>query len=155
MIEHLETEQHVLEKLIDEHINAHKNLKDNKTLLESIPGVGNVVAGRMLIVLGTHSFKDAHQCAAYLGLVPVQKESGSSIKGHAQLAKNGNGTIRAKLYMAAITAIRYNPDIKAQYQRLTKKGKSNMSALGAAMRKPVHICFGVLKHQTPYQPQTT
>jgi transposase len=154
MIKHLETEQQALEKLIDEHIKSHKNLKDNKTLLESIPGVGNVVAGRMLMLVGTHSFKDAHQCAAYLGLVPVQKESGSSIKGRSQLAKNGNGAIRAKLYMAAITATRYNPDIKAQYERLTKKGKSKMSALGAAMRKLVQICFGVLKHQQPYQPQT-
>jgi transposase len=47
----------------------------------------------------------------------------------------------------------YNPDIKAQYLRLTRNGKSNMSALGAAMRKLVQICFGVLKHQRPYQSQ--
>ena len=56
--------------------------------------------------------------------------------------------------MAAVVAIRYTPDIKAQYERLTSKGKSKMSALGAAMRKLVQICFGVLKHQQPYQPQT-
>jgi Reverse transcriptase (RNA-dependent DNA polymerase) len=61
--------------------------------------------------------------------------------------------IRAKLYMAVVVATRYNPDIKAQYQRLTSKGNSKMSALGAAMRKLVQICFGVLKHQQPYQPQ--
>jgi transposase len=53
--------------------------------------------------------------------------------------------IRAKLYIAAV---RYKPDIKAQYERLTKKGKTKMSALGAAMRKLVQICFGVLKHQS-------
>jgi transposase len=46
----------------------------------------------------------ASQCAAYLGLIPVEKESGSSIKGRSRLAKNGNPTIRAKLYMAAISA---------------------------------------------------
>jgi transposase len=56
--------------------------------------------------------------------------------------------------MAAITAVRYNPDVKALYERLLAKGKSKMSALGAAMRKLVHICFGVLKHQTPYSPKT-
>jgi transposase len=55
--------------------------------------------------------------------------------------------------MAAISAKQYNPDIKAQYERLTKKGKSKKSALGAAMRKLVQICFGFLKHQQPYQPQ--
>jgi transposase len=154
MIEYFETERETLEKLIDEHINSHKNLKENKVLLESIPGVGKVIAKQMLMVLGTHQFSSASQCAAYLGLVPVQKESGSSIKGRSQLAKNGNPAIRAKLYMAAITATRYNPDIKAQYERLLSKGKSKMSALGAAMRKLVQICFGVLKHQETYQPQT-
>jgi transposase len=154
MIEYFETERETLEKLIDEHINSHKNLKENKALLQTIPGVGKVIAKQMLMVLGTHQFSSASQCAAYLGLVPVQKESGSSIKGRSQLAKNGNPAIRAKLYMAAITATRYNPDIKAQYERLLSKGKNKMSALGAAMRKLVQICFGVLKHQETYQPQT-
>ena len=55
--------------------------------------------------------------------------------------------------LRSIQATRYNPDINAQYERLTGKGKSKMSALGAAMRKLVQICFGVLKHQQPYQPQ--
>jgi transposase len=154
MIGLLETEQQRLEKLIEDHINKHNNLKENKALLESIPAVGNVIATRMLMVIGSRQFDDAHQCAAYLGLVPVQHESGSSVKGRAKLSKAGNPVIRAKLYMAAVVAIRYNPDIKAQYERLTSKGKSKMSALGAAMRKLVHICFGVLKHQQPYQPQT-
>lgn len=154
MIEQLDSEKTRLEKLIEEHINKHNKLKENKALLESIPAVGNVIATRMLMVIGSRQFDNAHQCAAYLGLVPVQHESGSSIKGRAKLSKAGNPIIRAKLYMAAVVAIRYNPDIKAQYERLTSKGKSKMSALGAAMRKLVHICFGVLKHQTPYQPQT-
>jgi len=65
----------------------------------------------------------------------------------------GDGKVRAKLYMAAIVATRHNPDIKQQYERLLKNRKSKMSALGAAMRKLVQICFGVLKHQTRYQPQ--
>ena len=155
MIEQLETEQQRLNRLIEEHINKHDNLSKNKALLESIPAVGNVIATRMLMVIGSRQFEDAHQCAAYLGLVPVQHESGSSVRGRAKLSKAGNPVIRAKLYMAAVVAIRYNPDIKAQYERLTSKGKSKMSALGAAMRKLVQICFGVLKHQQPYQPQTT
>ncbi len=88
-----------------------------------------------------------------LDLVPVEKEPGSSIKGRSRLVKNGNPTLRANLYMAAISEKQYNPDIKAQYERLTEKGKSKKSALGAVMRKLVQICFGVLKHQQPYQPQ--
>jgi transposase len=154
-INYLENERESLNKLINEHIDKHKNLKENKVLLESIPGIGKVMSQRMLMVIGTHQFNCASQCAAYLGLVPVEKESGSSVKGRSHLAKNGNPTIRAKLYIAAVTAIRYNPDIKAQYKRLTSKGKSKMSALGAAMRKLVLICFGVLKHQKTYQSQVS
>jgi transposase len=154
MIEQLKTERKRLGKLIEDHINKHQKLKENKALLESIPAVGKVIATRMLMVIGSRQFENAHQCAAYLGLIPVQHESGSSVKGRTRLSKAGNPIIRAKLYMAAVVATRYNPDIKAQYERLTSKGKSKMSALGAAMRKLVQICFGVLKHQQPYQPQT-
>ena len=87
------------------------------------------------------------------GLVPVHHESGSSVRGRSRLSKAGDAQLRAKRYMAAIVATGHNPDIKAQYERLQKHGKPRMSALCAAMRKLVQICFGVLKHQTPYLPQ--
>ncbi len=154
MIELLETEQHSLEKLIKEHIDKHKKLKEDKALLESIPGIGDVISTRMLMVMSSRQFAKASQCAAYLGLVPVQHESGSSVKGRCHLSKAGNPAIRAKLYLGAVTAKTYNPDVKALYERLLSRGKSKMSALGASMRKLVQICFGVLKHQETYQPQT-
>ena len=61
---------------------------------------------------------------------------------------------RARLFLPALTAARYNPDVCALYQRLIAAGKSKMSATGAAMRKLVQIAFGVFKHQRPYQPQS-
>ena len=67
------------------------------------------------------------------------------------LSKAGPARIRAILYMAAIVATQHNPHIKALYQRLQERGKTKMSALGAAMRKLVHLCFGVLKTREPYQ----
>ncbi len=108
----------------------------------------------MIGVIRSRLFESAPQCAAFVGLVPRQHESGSSIRGRARLTKTGNANIRAKLYMAAVSAIKYNPDIKRHYERLLKNGKVKMSALCAAMRKLVHICFGVIKHQQPYQPQS-
>ena len=151
----LDEEKTRLERLIDEHIDQHPDLKQDRALLESIPGVGPVVSQQMVAVLRSRSFDTASQCAAFLGLVPIQHESGSSVRGRAHLSKAGNAQLRAKLYMAAIVAIRHNPDIKRQYERLLRHGKSKMSALGAAMRKLVQTCFGVLKHQTPYLPQAT
>ena len=59
--------------------------------------------------------------------------------------------IRAILYMAAIVATQHNPHLKALYQLLQERGKSKMSAIGAVMRKLVHLCFGVLKTRQPYQ----
>ncbi|MDX1456012.1 MAG: IS110 family transposase, partial [Marinobacter sp.] len=56
-------------------------------------------------------------------------------------------------YMGAVVAIRHNPSIRAQYERLTGRGKTKMSALGAAMRKLVTTAYGVLKHQVDYDPQ--
>ena len=144
-----------LERLIDLHINQYEYLQHNYALLLTIPGVGPVVSRYMLIVIGSRTFKSASQCAAYIGLVPIQNESGSSLKGRSRLSKAGNPVIRAKLYMAAISALQHNPDIKIQNQRLLKNGKSKMSALCAAMRKLVHICFGVIKHQRPYQVQAS
>lgn len=154
VLEHLEKEKKWLEDLIEQHIDSHPQLRKDRTLLESIPGVGPVVSRMMITVIRSREFDGAPQCAAYMGLVPVHYESGSSIRGRSHLSKAGNARLRAKLYMAAIVSIQYNPDIKRQYERLLKNGKVKMSALGAAMRKLVHICFGVLKHQQPYQPQT-
>ncbi|MDH5407826.1 MAG: IS110 family transposase [Gammaproteobacteria bacterium] len=150
----LKKEKQRLESLIDQHIDQNPGLKKDRQLLESIPGVGPVISRYMMAIIRSREFVSAPQCAAYLGLVPIAHESGSSIRGRARLSKAGNAKVRAKLYMAAVVSIQYNPAIKIQYERLLKNGKVKMSALCAAMRKLVHICFGVLKHQQPYQTQT-
>lgn len=154
IVKSLNEEKARLEELINQHIDQNPDLKQDKKLLESIPGVGPVVSQQMSAIIRSRSFNSAQQCAAFLGLIPVSRESGTSLKARPHLSKSGNASVRAKLYMAAISAIKYNPDIKQQYERLIKRGKSKMSALCAAMRKLVHICFGVLKHQQPYQQQT-
>ncbi len=121
-------------------------------LLQTIPAVGPQVGSNMLSVIHGHNFHSAEQLAAYLGLVPVERQSGTSLLGRARLSKAGPARIRAVLYMAAIVATRCNPHVRAVYERLLARGKSKMSALGAAMRKLVHLCFGVIKTQRPYEP---
>lgn len=140
-----------LQQEIDRHIDQHPNLKDDMALLQSIPAVGPQVGGNLLSVMHSHNFGSAEQLAAYLGLVPVERQSGSSVLGRAKLSKAGPARIRAVLYMAAVVATRCNPHIKILYDRLLARGKSKMSALGAAMRKLVHLCFGVLKTRQPYR----
>lgn len=137
---------------IDDHINGNPLLKHDLALLQSIPAIGEKSSTQLLAVMHLHTFNSAEQLSAYLGLVPIERQSGTSLMGRAKLSKTGPSHIRAILYMAAVVATRYNPHVKALYERLLARGKTKMSALGAAMRKLVHLCFGVLKTQQKYQP---
>lgn len=154
MIGELKAEKSRLENEIDDHIDRHPQLQKNRALLESIPGIGPALSRVMLAVIHSRSFTKASHLAAFLGLIPVLQESGT-FKGRSRLSKIGPSGVRAKLYMAAVVAKQHNPDVRAHYNRLRQRGKSTMQALAAAMRKLVHICFGVIKQQSEYQPQVT
>ncbi|MEL4888815.1 IS110 family transposase [Pectobacterium betavasculorum] len=139
------------ERLISNHIAQHNLLKNDLTLLMSIDGIGKQIGWNMLALLRGNDFKSAEQVAAYLGVAPVERRSGTSVHGRTRMSKIGPSSVRAKLYMGALTAIRKNNHVKALYERLLAKGKMKMSALGAAMRKLVHLCYGVLHTQQPYE----
>lgn len=150
-VEFLKAQLAKIQKNIDDHTNSHTNFKEDLELLRSVPAVGPQVSNHLLAIIHTHRFDDADKLTAYLGLVPVQRQSGSSILGRSHISKAGPPQIRAILYMAAVSAIRYNPHIKALYLRLLERGKSKRSALCAAMRKLVQLCFGVLKTRQSYR----
>lgn len=152
MIAVLTAEMDKLKKDIDDHIDGHPELKRNRALLERIQGIGEVLSRELVCLFAAKRFKNAKQVAAYLGLIPKFHESGK-LKGRTTLSKQGPARLRAKLYMAAIAASTWNPDIVVQKQRLLNAGKTKMQALCAAMRKLVQICFGVVKHQSEYRPQ--
>lgn len=142
-----------LQNDVDNHIDQHPDLKHDIKLLQSIPAVGKETSLHMAVSYRSRQFTSAAQMAAFLGLIPKERQSGK-YKGKVMLSKRGSSKIRALLYMPAIIAKRYNPDIQAHYERLLARGKTKMQAIGASMRRLVHICFGVLKHQTVYQAQT-
>ncbi|KAE9529975.1 IS110 family transposase [Testudinibacter aquarius] len=150
--QNLMTEIKRLKQHINNHIDRHPQLKQDVRLLKSIPGVGEVVALRMTTLYRSRTFQNAGQMSAYVGLVPRLGESGL-FRGRSMISKRGNPIIRAKLYMGAVVAKQYNPDIRRLIERLLTNGKTMMQALVAGMRRIVHICFGVLKHQREYQPQ--
>jgi len=150
-IDFLQKQLTKIQQDIDDHIGRHPDLQHDLELLISIPAVGKQVGSNLLSVMRRHHFNSAEQLAAYLGLVPIERQSGSSIHGRARLSKTGPARIRAVLYMAAVVATRFNPHVKAVYERLLARGKTKMAAIGAAMRKLVHLCFGVLKTRRPYQ----
>lgn len=149
-IAYMEAELAKLQQMISDHIDNDPDLRQKKDLLETIPGVGPRVSDHITALFAAKTFDKAEQLAAYLGLVPVQWESGSSVKGRPRMSKAGPAHLRKLLYMPAVVAVRHNVHIKAHYDRMLEKGKSKMAALGAAMRKLAHLCFGVVKNGTPY-----
>lgn len=151
-IDFIQAELKRLEKMIADHIDSDPDLRNKKDLLETIPGVGARVASHMTALFAGRTFERAEQLAAYLGLVPVQWESGSSVRGRPHMSKAGPAHLRKVLYMPAVVARRWNPHIKALNDRLLAKGKSKMAAIGAAMRKLAHLCFGVVHSGKPYDP---
>jgi transposase len=151
-IEFLNVQLKAIRKKIATHIDRHPDLKDDLELLTSIPGVGPETGHHMLSVMHTHEFRSAEQLAAYLGLVPVERQSGTSLHAPSKLSKAGPSKARATLYMPAVSALTWNPHIRALKERLAARGKSPMAIVGAAMRKLVHLCFGVLKTRTRYSP---
>lgn len=150
----LDTEYQRLRQTIDEHIDRHPTLRQDRQRLASIPGIGEHLSARMTALLQHgQRFDSPRQFVSYLGVIPTEYQSGSSIYKKPRLSKHGPARERAKLYMAALTASRCNPDVKALYQRLIKQGKAPKAALGDAMRKLAQICFGVIKNQSMYKTQ--
>ena len=142
-----------VERQIKEHIDRHPDLKAQSDLLESIPGIGAATAAMLLSELGPiRLFGSARQAAAFVGLVPRLVESGTSVRARSSLCKMGRSRLRRALYFPALSALRFNPAIRAMAERLSRAGKSKMAIVGAAMRKLVHLAFGVLKSGRPFDP---
>lgn len=150
-IKFLDKQIEELEKLIHKHIDSNPGLKEDLDLLVSIVGIGDKTAATLLGELPNHSnFQKAKQVAAFAGACPRQYQSGSSVRGRTHMCKIGNSRLRRALYFPAMTAARHNPVVKDLYERLIAAGKSKKCALGAAMRKLLHIIFGVLRTRKPF-----
>lgn len=113
---------------------------ESAALLASINGIGMVTTAWLLV--GTLNFQacaSAEAAAAYAGLVPLARQSGSSVRGRAQIGHVGHRRLRTALYMASLAAARFNPIIQAQYDRLRAAGKPPKVARYAAARKLLHL----------------
>ena len=148
----LQAELRRLEQMIKDHIDSDPDLRNKRELLETIPGVGTRVSTNLTALFAAKTFNTAEQLAAYLGLVPVLWESGSSVRGRPRLSKAGPSHLRKLLYMPAVVERQWNPHIKSFSDRLIAKGKTKMAVIGACMRKLAHLCFGVVHTGRPYDP---
>jgi transposase len=122
--------------------------------LTSAPGIGPVTASWLLV--STVNFAlciGPEALTAYAGLAPVPRESGRSIRGRRSIGHDGNGRLRTALYMATLSAARYNPAIKAFYQRLRAAGKPKKVARCAAARKLLHQAWALGSKLQRFDPE--
>ncbi|HCC0890597.1 TPA: IS110 family transposase [Salmonella enterica] len=125
-----------IQQAVKEHINTNRELKKNKALLTSIPGVGEILSCMFLAYVGDISkFSNNKKLVAWTGLNPMQQESGLW-KGHSKISKKGNIKLRKALYMPAVAALTHNPILIDLKNRLKAKGKSGDCNLNC-----VSACF--------------
>jgi len=133
-----------------QHIDRHPDLKRQRELLDSIPGIAELTATK-LVAEDLGRFDSARSLAAYAGLTPHNQTSGSSVRRRPKLSKIGKISLRRALYFPAIAAKRKSV-FQALYQRLLAQGKCKMAALGAVMHKLLRVAYGVLKSGRPFDP---
>lgn len=148
----MEDEIKAIRQAINDLIGNDPNLDKRRELLESIPGIGAATVAHLLIVLSPHQgFTNAKQVVAFAGLAPALRESGQWT-GKTRIAKNGDPILRKVLYMPALCAWKHNPVIHDFCERLKANGKNGKAIACAAMRKLIHIAFGVLKSGKSFDP---
>ena len=114
-----------VERQIRQHFDDHPDLKRRRDLLTSIPGIGETTAGSILSEIPhLDRFQSAKAVAAFAGLSPRERRSGTSIHGRTRLCKTGNARIRKALYMPAMVAIRFNPTLRSLCGTVTSRWKA-------------------------------
>nr|WP_281340762.1 transposase [Sulfurihydrogenibium sp. YO3AOP1] len=130
---------------------SKKNYQEEYKLLKSIPGISDRTIGMIISVYGNFErFKSVKDISSFIGISPGIHESGTSVKKSGWIKKMGNPYARKILYMAALSAIRFNKYCRELYERLVSKGKAKKLALVAVAHKLLRQAYGVLKSKRPF-----
>ena len=145
----LQEEMKQLDKEIRAYLDGDAEWLEQEQLLRSVKAIGPVTAATLLAELPELGKLDGKQIASLVGLAPINQDSGK----RSRYRKTGKGrpSVRNVLYMAALTGIRYNPVLKAQYENLVKRGKVKKVAITACMRKLLVILNAMMRDQKPFR----
>ncbi len=150
-IDWLEAELDDLNRQLQTALEQDPNWREQNDLLRSVPGVGPVLATTLLAELPELGQLDRKKIAALVGVAPFNCESG--LMHGKRVVWGGRGSVRHALYMATLAARRFNPVIRAFFERLTKSGKPFKVAMTACMRKLLTILNAILAHHIAWSPQ--
>ncbi|MGC9352165.1 MAG: transposase, partial [Sulfurovum sp.] len=121
-------------------------------LLKTIPALGTYSAIGLVLEIGcVDRFCSAKKLASFFGLHPKYKQSGDGVWGM-RMSKEGRSQPRSILFMVTMVAIQHNPIIQEVFVRNLNKGKCKMDAIGICMHKMLRIIYGMLKSNTPFDP---
>ncbi len=144
----LRGQQQTLDAELLTHVTAHPQWQEPLTLLRSVQGVGPVTACTLLAFCSELGTLSRAQAAALVGVAPIAAESGRW-RGRRTI-QGGRVAVRNVLYMAATTAVRCHPVLRAHYQQLKARGKVHKVALIACVRRLVVLLNAILKTKQPY-----
>ena len=139
-----------IDREIDGQVRSSPVWRETEELLTSVPGIGKVTAHTLLADLPELGQLGRRKLAALVGVAPINRDSGL-MRGHRAIA-GGRFNVRNVLYMATLTAIRWNPLIRAHYTQLRKRGRPAKVAIVACMRRLLTILNAMLREKTPWQP---
>jgi transposase len=151
VINTLERQIRDIEKAIEALVEADEDWRHKAQLIESVPGLGPVTAATVLADVPELGKLNRQQISALVGLAPYNRDSGP-LKGKRSIS-GGRKYVRSVLYMAALSATRFNPVIKAFAQRLAQHGKPFRVVLTACMRKLLVILNSIVKSHRPWTVQ--
>lgn len=134
---------------LDTTLRASPVWREREELLRSVPGIGPVCARTLVLDLPELGTLSRQRLATLVGVAPLNCDSGT-LRG-SRTIWGGRAHVRATLYMSTLVAVRYNPVLKAFYERLRAKGKAAKVALTACMRKLLTIVNAMVKHHKPWQ----
>lgn len=145
----IEAELESIDRQIEEQVRKTPELKQRAQTLESTPGIGSTTAHMLVTELPELGHLNRRQIAALVGVAPINRDSGM-LRGK-RMTGGGRKDIRSRLFMPTLVAVRYNPTLKAYYQRLIGEGKCKMVAIIATMRKLLCILNTMLKNNQNWQ----
>jgi transposase len=132
-------------------IKADPALAARFAILASIPGLAAVTAAMLVTEMPELGHLDPKQAASLAGLAPIARQSGRW-RGKS-FVQGGRAHVRQALYMPALVAMRFNPDLKAKYDQLIARGKAPKQAITAIMRKLIVLANAILKAGRTWKPK--
>ena len=146
----LEEQIEVLDEKIQKLIDSDDDMNSLQGLLRSVPGVGPVLAATIIGQLREIGTLEHKPLASLVGVAPFARDSGH-LKGKRAI-RGGRKAVRNSLYMAILSAVRFNPAIKTFYQRLINNGKETKKAMVAAINKLLKILTAIVRDRNPWNP---